>query len=50
MDPMCEACIGGNWVVADLKVAEIHKTADSLALILHLNCATFFVSPQGGEI
>lgn len=50
MDPMHEACIGGNWVVANLKVAEIHTTADSLALILHLNCATFFVSPQGEEI
>lgn len=37
-------------MVADLKAAEIHTTEDSLAVILHLNCATFFVSPQGGEI
>lgn len=47
---MREACIGDNWVLANLKAAEVHTTADSLALILHLNCATFFVSPQGGEI
>lgn len=47
---MREVCIGDSWVVANLKVAEIHTTEDSLALILHLNCATFFVSPQGGEI
>lgn len=50
MDPMCEACIGDNWVVANLMVAETHTGEDSLALILHLNCATFFISPQGGEI
>lgn len=47
---MGEACISDNWVVANLKVAEIHTTEDSLALVLHLNCATFFVSPWGGEI
>lgn len=50
MDPMSESCMGDNWMVANLKVAEIHTTEDSLALILHLDWATFFVSPQGGEI
>lgn len=42
-------CIGDNWVVADLKTAEIHTAGDSLALILHLNCAELFVNPQGGD-
>lgn len=47
MVSVSEVCTGDNWVATNLKVAEIHRAGDSLALILHFKLCHAFCQSSG---